>query len=123
MLAALARLAVDLRRGEVSLPEELKVAIQKDTPEPEPLRTRRPTGQVEPEGATALARWGNSMERVSSSANPLKSGSISDRRGCQAPTHARPGASVVLAVKAAGETGQPVYLRIRRGVMPRPARR
>jgi hypothetical protein len=55
---ALAKLALDLQAGTVALPPELQRQLPAEPAGIEPLRTRDPVAQVDPEGAVPLARWG-----------------------------------------------------------------
>ena len=57
-VVALARLAHDLRANPGLLTPDLKIALSEDVPLPEPLRTRLASGEVNPEGAKPLVRWG-----------------------------------------------------------------
>lgn len=59
LLVALARLAADLRvKPDALLTDDLKVQVLEDVPLPEPLRSRRVTGSVNPENALPLVAWG-----------------------------------------------------------------
>jgi uncharacterized cupredoxin-like copper-binding protein len=58
MLLALARMAADLRHGRVDLGKELAVTPPSELVKLGALQTRVPQGEVNPEGATPVARWG-----------------------------------------------------------------
>ena len=95
-LAAVVRLAKDLRDGTLKLTPEMQVKLAQ-TP-PEPLRTRLAMGSVEPDKAKPLVRWGNFDGTSFDLSQPL-------------PPSLAPGASVTLPLPA--HRAGPLFLRIR----------
>jgi hypothetical protein len=58
-VVAMARLAHDLRSGDVKLTPDLKAGLTEDQPLPEPLRHRLAESDgVDPDGAKPIVRWG-----------------------------------------------------------------
>ncbi len=117
-IVALVRLAKDLRANPALLTSDLKIALSQDVSLPEPLRTRLPTGSVEPEGAKPLARWGRFDGASNEFGAPLgvgQSKSLPARSAdAQFPRALLPGATLQLAIPSLGGA-QTHFLRVRGG--------
>lgn len=109
MAAALCALARDLRSGALDLSREKPVSpltqVVKPPPVPQLPLDRWPMGSVEPEGATALRRWG------------VFNGSYRelDKQACGLPSHLKPGASATVSLEGLKLPESGVYLRVRVG--------
>ena len=88
LVRALVALARDLHAGSVDLSAAPRTVLSADPKPAEPLLTRLPEGQVEPDGAKPYQRWGT----FNGSASELGAAGTLPRR-------LDPGASVQLAVK------------------------
>ncbi len=114
-VAAIARLAKDLRDGKVELTNADATKIDSSLP-PQPTRPldRTATGSVEPEGATPLARWGKFDGSCDEFGAAIEAGKHIDVTTTEAkafPSALDAGASVTAAVPVLVDG--PLYLRIR----------
>ena len=114
-VAALTRLAKDLRDGKVKLDPSLKIDLPENMAPPAPL-TARPAGAgIEPEHARPVVRWGRFNGSAVEFGEPLgEKKSLDLAAGApdkDFPRALGPGAAVRLAVPALG--AGPKYLRIR----------
>jgi hypothetical protein len=117
-VVGLAKLAIDLKQGKVTLSDDMKVAIRRDMDPPEPLRTRHVRGSVEPEQATPLVRWGKFDGSSAELGELLAKGTTrsvaagADSR--DVPRGLAGGASCLLAIApATANSSDPAYLRVR----------
>ncbi|MBC8035188.1 MAG: S-layer homology domain-containing protein [Chitinophagaceae bacterium] len=112
-VVAMAMLAVDLRNGRTVLTDDMKINLA-DTP-PEPLRQRLAVGDVEPEDAAPIKRWGEFNGSSIEFGEPLTAGSVleldKDAQASAVSRYLEPGATVKLSIPALGEGER--YLRIR----------
>ena len=100
LVQALVALACDLHTGKADLATAERTSLTADPKPLEPLLSRQPEGQVEPDGATPLIRWG----RFDGSGRELGGAGTLPRR-------LDPGASVELPVAAL--PAGPRWLRVR----------
>lgn len=99
LLVAMARIAHDLKTGQLQLSDDMRIDLPEDLPPPAPLRTR-PAGEgVDPEGAAPLLRLGRF------------DGSSMDLDGGPLPPRLDPGQSVQIDLPALPD--RPVFLRVR----------
>ncbi len=99
---ALVKIALDLHSGVLKLSEADKIDLPADLPGAEPLTARVPIGQVNPDNAPVVSRWG----KFDGSGTEL-----SDKTPL--PRVLRAGTSIALPLKP---NGKPLWLRVRGAV-------
>ncbi len=118
-VVAMARLARDLRDCAVDLHDYPAVSPTEEAGLGEPLKWRLPVGQVEPEGAEPLARWGRFDGSRLEFAPALEAGKTralpAGAESGQVPGAIEPGAALEVALPALG--AGPCYLRVRGAYM------
>jgi hypothetical protein len=122
MVVAMARLAGDLHRGAIALNAADRVELARDPGPPAPLTSRVPPRHpVDPEGARALARWGQfdglGIELGEPLSQTLEIGPETGQEPSRLPRALLPGAVLTLQLPELGQG--PRYVRIR-GAYDRP---
>ena len=111
----LVRLALDIRAGKANL--GAPVELPADLPPPEPLQTRVPSGEVSPEGANPLWRWGRFDGSSTEFGPPLGSGETkvfpANTPSAQLPRYLAGGAALRLTLDKPLPGHVPVYFRFR----------
>lgn len=112
-VVALARLAQDLRTGDLVLDTSMRVEIPEDLPPMEALRTRMPTGSVDPEDAAPWRRWGRFDGASHELGAPVAAGAVAvlPSEGGAMPRRLEPGAALRWRLPA--DAPAPLFLRVR----------
>jgi hypothetical protein len=117
-VVALARLAVDLRQGNVTLTPDMQAEMPAGNASQLPLQSRFVRGSVEPENAQPLARWGKfdgSCDEFGPALGAgLRKSIAAGAASAEFPRALEAGAAVSLALppEVNGQR-QPIFLRIR----------
>jgi len=111
----LVKLALDLKAGKADL--SAPIDLPADLPSPEPLQTRTVSGEVTPEGAVPLWRWGRFDGSSTEFGAPLGPGEAktfpANTPSAQLPRYLAGGAALSLSLDKGLPPNEPVYLRFR----------